>query len=142
MGGFSAAAPAFLDVAVSSRLAAADARLAHLDAALSSRLTPAGQNVSAAEAADLDADVSSRLAGIRSIQRGSITFSTVFSVAATITSVNTAKAKCHNNGVFYSADPPYLSRIELTNATTVTNEGFTQGSGYPQTAYFVVVERN
>lgn len=121
MGGFSPPTPALLDVAVSTREPTTDAKLADLDANVSAVIAPAGQNVSAAQAAHLNAALSSVAGAITVIQRGSIVFTSQGSGQVTLSSIDTSKSVERNLGC---ADATTYSQsvggyVQLTSATTL-----------------------
>lgn len=61
---------------------------------------------------------------VKSVQRGTITWSTAGAATATITSVDTTKTELTNSGYHVTTGPPGTdagaTKIVLTNATTVT----------------------
>lgn len=107
------------------------AKLDNLDAAITSRAvaTTALSNATWTDtkAAYLDAAISSRMGGIKGIQRGTVTIANdATSGTATITSVTTSKSELRMLGQSGGASSTSFKaaancvRIELTNATTIT----------------------
>lgn len=81
--------------------------------------------------------------GIKSIQRGVITFTPVSGLAsgtATITAVNTAKSMITLQGARYSGNQftDLYARVDLTNSTTVT--AVASGAGAPVEVGWQVIE--
>ena len=84
--------------------------------------------------------------GIKSIQQGTITVAAATSSnTATISSVATAKAFVLLNGFtfnFNASAANHFSRVELTNATTVTATRNSADNTYSTTVAYTVVEFN
>lgn len=80
---------------------------------------------------------------VKSIQRGAINLNSVTSATATITAVSVADAMILWGGQYEqsaaSSPEDYASRVELTNATTVTAYRNT-GAGGTNNIYFEVIE--
>lgn len=117
------------------------AKIDNLDAAMSTR-APASTALSTAtwtgtKAGYLDAGISTRLGGIKSIQTGQITIqSTDGSASATIAAVNTAKTILLNLGSrplgtvdSYADVAQCFVDVSLSNSTTVTAANKSQSSG-------------
>lgn len=156
-----AARAAFLDVAISSRAAAADytaARAAFLDALISSRASAA--DYTAARAANLDslgttntrvdAFMSSRLStAIKTVQYGTISLDSTATLVfdAAITAVVLAKSVVHNLGTSTDAAADGIAtggyrsvRLSLPTTTIVRGTRGIANSGVGTVISFCVVE--
>ena len=123
------------------------AKIDNLDTPLTSR-APASTALSTAtwtptKAGHIDAAITSRMASIKAIYRGTITvpFGAV-SATATITSVDTAKSLIFNLGAQNDGTEAPNVRLELTNGTTITASK-TNYSGTPEVIVgYQVIEFN